>query len=352
MQERAGGGIARSSRPRSGDRSPTVRSHPVFGSPQPWPPAGAQARVGGLLPRARPAEGATPHPERPPLGSDRHALVTLRTVRSGRVRGLSPLSRVRACVKCAPGASRAGSRFLSWRDAQRHRASDVAVGLRPGHVLERRRHCSLVERRADLGGIEQRERPLDVPRVAIDAGRDQRVVHVADGQDPRLEVYRGRSRRCSPLRIPRRRAARGGRARAGARRCQKPPRLGEQLVAPRRVAADHRELGRRPARRASGGSRRERRACPCRAGGRRGRVSAGARARARAARRPARPAAPRGGCAPRCSRPCRRGTHHAGARTRGTEERLLLGDELGRRGSRRRAGTTGRRGAGRARPAP
>ena len=70
------------------------------------------------------------------------------------------------------------------------------------------------------------------------------------------------------------------------------------------------------------------RACRCRAAGRRARGRACGRARGRARRRSPRRAPRRGACAPRSS--VRSSSRTMSARTRGPEERLLGGDQLGR----------------------
>ena len=119
--------------------------------------------------------------------------------------------------------------------------------------------------------------------------------------DPRLEVELVAVRAEGVARC--RRDARGGRARAGARRSGSPS-FAQQLLAPLGVPLDDVELLVASASPASSGSRRGRRACPCRAAGHRPRARGGARARGRAPRRPGRRGARRGACAPRCTSSC------------------------------------------------
>ena len=168
----------------------------------------------------------------------------------------------------------------------------------------------MVERRARLLAQEG-DRPLVRPGVAVDAGRDERVVDVADGEDPGVELELAR---VEPARV----------AAAGeplvvvehepADRVGEAAELAQQLATPLRVALDDGELlvGQRAG------------LLQDRVGDveladvveqrRRSRAGGGGAAGGRAPRRPGRRASPPGGCAPRWRRPSRRGASSARAR--------------------------------------
>ena len=202
-------------------------------------------------------------------------------------------------------------------------------------------------RPVELRGVaQQRERALVRPCRAVDAVRDQRVVDVADGEDARLER---RARRPSARAgSPSRRAARGGRAPAAATPAGKPP-TSRSSRTPAcgclRISANSSSSSGPGFCSTAAGPR----ACPCRAGARRARARAGGRGRARAPRRPGRPASRPGACGPRSRCPSRPAVHErADPRA---EERLLLRDEVARARGRRPAAARPRRGEGRAPPA-
>ena len=111
------------------------------------------------------------------------------------------------------------------RGGDRRRRRGGPAGLRSRAELRReddaeRLDAAGVERRP-RAGAKQRHRVVVRPRAAVHARRDQRVVDVADGEDPRVEreVLGVRARPGSRCR----RAARDGRARACAPTSGKPP---------------------------------------------------------------------------------------------------------------------------------